>query len=170
MSASKRYPRICFFLMLQFAGVVAAARTDGQVVQLPTFRTFSYSGSVLVPDSGTASLGGVGRSVSRSSSSSSFGPRGRNLGGVNSLGGAGVSATIIDLEAMDRAILDQSPTIDRKDRVEEGKALVRHGRTMFRAGRYSASHASYQMAIQLLDGRLKRLAQSEYARVFPTRD
>ncbi len=49
------------------AGLAAAALFAGelaaQVVQLPTFSTFTYRGSVMVPDGGTLSVGGVTRSA-----------------------------------------------------------------------------------------------------------
>lgn len=86
-----------------------AERSDAQipqVVQLPSFSTFRYSGAVSVPDGGTASLGGVRRSGSFSSSSG-FGPfRSRVRGGFASASGLSVSARIIDLDEMDRQLLN----------------------------------------------------------------
>ncbi|KAA1257799.1 hypothetical protein LF1_02890 [Rubripirellula obstinata] len=76
------------------------SNASAQVIQLPTVRTFSYSGPVLVPDSGSAYLGGVNRSAVSSQR------RGlsRNFGQANAASGAVVSATIIDLDEMDRQI------------------------------------------------------------------
>lgn len=161
------------------------------VVQLPSFHTFSYRGSVLVPDGGTTSLGGVKRSAT------GYNHRGwnRGYGSVNSTSNASVSARIIDLAEMDRQILGGSPqeflrrmraeeqhaiaaglpvgTTARQtqatlSRTEEGKALVRFARQEYREGRKSSSIQAYGMAINQLDGRLKTLAVAEFRRVFGT--
>lgn len=79
--------------------------TEAQVVQLPAYRSFSYAGGALVPDGGVSYLGGSGYfsqgSISRGgpflgSRSIGFG------GGVNV---ASVSVNVIDLDALDEAIL-----------------------------------------------------------------
>ncbi len=168
------------------------------VVQLPSFHTFSYRGSVLVPDGGTTSLGGVKRSAT------GFNHRGwnRGYGSVNSTSNASVSARIIDLAEMDRQILGgspqeflrrmraeeqqaiatglpvattgrqtqatRSPAASTLSRTEEGKALVRFARQEYREGRKSSSIQAYGMAINQLDGRLKTLAVAEFRRVFGT--
>ena len=167
-------------------------------VQLPSFHTFSYGGSVLVPDGGTTSLGGVKRSAT------GYNRRGwnRGYGSANSTSNASVSARIIDLAEMDRQILGGSPeeflrrmrTQERQigvvglsrdasglssqrtripaasplSRIEEGKALVRFARQEYREGRKSSSIQAYGMAINQLDGRLKTLAISEFRQVFGT--
>jgi hypothetical protein len=142
---------------------------SSQVVQLPTTHTFSYSGSVWVPDSGSTYLGGVNRSATASR---------RSLGwhsGGQSIGSSGVvaSATIIDLAEMDRQIRRVDIRHDRQaaadqaaQRTEEGKRLVRFARTQFLAGNKSTSRNAYDVAISLLDGRLRNLAIAEYRRVF----
>lgn len=162
---------------IQIAAVVVMlgiGNASAQVVQLPSFRTFSYSGSVLVPDSGSAYLGGVNRSAI-SSQRRGFGGRGfgRSLGQSSSASSAVVSATIIDLDEMDREIrsADISAGIHR-DAVlraamaakaqEEGKQLVRFARHQYRAGKLSSSRNAYQVAISVLDGQLKQLAIAEY--------
>jgi hypothetical protein len=79
-----------------------------QVVQLPSIRNFSVSGGAIVPDGGTTSLGGVGYATSQSNSAG-WGPYAiRN--GSSSVGGASVavSASIIDLQALDEAILGRA--------------------------------------------------------------
>src|SRR5690349_8882622 len=43
-------------------GILLVSPATAQVVQLPSFETFSVQTSVLVPDSGAAYLGGVNRS------------------------------------------------------------------------------------------------------------
>ncbi len=83
----------------------SATIVSAQVVQLPGQHAFSSSGSVLVPDGGTADLGGIGRS-SQGSVQSGFGPLSNRASG-SSRGGStmSVSVRIIDLEALDEAIL-----------------------------------------------------------------
>ena len=92
---------------LSFAIAVASAiQCQAQVVQLPAVGTFSVSTTVSVPDQGTASLGGVGRS-SYGTTSRGAGPlASRASGGQSSASSVSVSATIIDLAAMDEAILN----------------------------------------------------------------
>lgn len=79
---------------------------QAQVVQQPSFRTFSYTGGAWVPDQGTASLGGS--TYSRTGSTSrGWGPYAPRAAG-GSLGGSSLSAsvTIIDLDALDQAMLN----------------------------------------------------------------
>lgn len=142
------------------------------VVQLPSFHTFSYSGSVVVPDGGSTSLGGVRSSAM--SSQRRLG--GRSVGWMQSNAQASVSATIIDLNEMDRQILGASPKefarrgqavrAQPADPVEEGKALVRYARRQYKEGKESQSFVTYQMAIAILDGQLHDLAVAEFRRVF----
>ena len=151
------------------------------VVQLPTFHTFSYRGSVLVPDGGTTSLGGVKRSAT------GYNRRGwnRGYGSVQSNSQASISANIIDLNEMDRQILGASPreflrraraqdlaggSVQRStlSHTEEGKALVRFARQEYQAGRKSSAMNAYTMAIEKLDGRLRSLAESEFRRLYGT--
>lgn len=191
----------CTLLGRLFPMICGASLCHAQlpsVVQLPSFHTFSYGGSVVVPDGGTTSLGGVKRSAT------GYNHRGwnRGYGSVNSTSNASVSARIIDLAEMDRQILGGSPkeflrrlraqeqqaiatglpvaatvrqTPEMRNsksavlsRTEEGKALVRFARQEFREGRKSSSIQAYGMAINQLDGRLKTLAVAEFRRVFGT--
>ena len=79
------------------------------VIQLPSFGTFSYSGSVLVPDSGGAYLGGVNRSA-MGVNRRGFGPfQNRAFGGVASSNSLTAHAKVIDLAEMDRQILGYDP-------------------------------------------------------------
>lgn len=86
-----------------------------QIVQQPSFRNFSYSGSAWVPDGGTASLAstyatGTGR-VSRG-----WGPYSRaNMGGTTGTGLMSVSVDVIDLQALDEAILNINAKPDPSD-------------------------------------------------------
>ena len=151
----------------------------GQTVQLPSFETFSYSGSVLVPDSGTAFLGGN----KSSSFGSSRGGLQRGFGSSQSISQATASAAIIDLAEMDRQILGGTPEqfLQREREREKsgaapssmmvdpdyrGKAIVRYARAQYRQGNTSAAFAGYQQAIAVLSPQLKRLATAEFKRVF----
>jgi len=83
---------------------IAGTTSAQQVVQQPTIGSLSINSSVLVPDQGSAFLGGT------SSAGAGQSQRGglvtnRAFGNRSAWGGASVSATIIDLQEMDRAIL-----------------------------------------------------------------
>lgn len=82
---------------------------QGAVVQLPSYSTFGVNTSVSVPDRGSVSLGGIGRS---SIGSTAFGPSAglRNRGFGRNLSGSvtSVRATIHDFDALDRATLERA--------------------------------------------------------------
>ena len=99
--------------------VVVAMTNDGSAqapttIQLPTFRQFRVDSSVMVPVGGSASLGGVRRSQTGVTNrgvpivgrvpgiGGAFNNRG--IGFTDGTAQARVHATLIDLEAMDRAI------------------------------------------------------------------
>lgn len=166
--------RVLTLLTMTFLAL-SQTRSFGQlpsVVQLPSFQTFSYSGSVLVPDRGTTALGGVRSSAMASRRT----PFGRSFAATHSNAQLSISATIIDLEEMDRQILGDSPrdfvrnqqrsSTKRADPTEEGKALVRYARRQYRDGNQSQAFATYRMAIACLDGRLQELAIVEFRRIF----
>lgn len=99
--------KLTVFAALGFAAILAG-RANAQVVQLPSFRNFSYSGGALVPDAGSASL--AGNSYARSGSvSNGWGPYGTRASG-SSFGTTNSSASvqIIDLQALDEAILSSN--------------------------------------------------------------
>ncbi len=122
--------------MIQRLGFLAAlmlvvlAVRDGlaQVVQLPTFRSFSVGTSVLVPDRGSAYLGGVNRAASGHVRHGvplvSKTPGEGRLGGANASGsavsaaGVSVTATIIDHREWDAAVLAEAQAL-RAARGEE---------------------------------------------------
>ncbi|WP_442508979.1 hypothetical protein SH528x_000523 [Novipirellula sp. SH528] len=150
-----------------------------QTVQLPSIETFSYSGSVLVPDSGTAFLGG-NKSASFGSNRSGLQ---RGFGSSQGLSQATASATIIDLTEMDRQILGGTPEqfLQREREREKsgtatspmtldpdyrGKALVRYARAQYRQGNTSAAFNGYRQAIAVLSPHLRNLATAEFKRVF----
>ncbi len=151
------------------------------VVQLPSFSTFRFNGTVVVPDSGGAYLGGVKRYASGTAR------RGRGLGhGIGAgLGNSGMSvhATIIDLDEIDRQILGGTPEeFLRRERQKEarqggksqvasdpdaeGKALVRYARRMYREGNHSKAFDGYLVAMDVLSPQLRDLAAAEFRRVF----
>jgi len=95
----------------------AGARGQGVAVQLPTYSFFSTRTTVVVPDRGSAYLGGVKRARS---GMSRFGapllPFGnRSLGFSRSATGARVSVFVHDFEAMDEYLLSQ-PTAWKQKR------------------------------------------------------
>lgn len=78
-----------------------------QVVQLPSVQTFGATGAVSVPDSGTGYLGGNSRM--RSGTNVTSGGVGRNRSSASQVGAGSMSMTavVVDLQAMDEAILNQ---------------------------------------------------------------
>lgn len=77
-------------------------------VQLPTFSQFTITTTVSVPDRGGAYLGGLN---SGASNSSRLGPgpiHNRSLSSSRTASGISVSATIIDHDELDRAILAEA--------------------------------------------------------------
>jgi hypothetical protein len=74
-------------------------------VQLPTFSFFTVQTTVSVPDGGGAYLGGINRGAS-GSTMRGIGPlKNRAIGSARAASGVSVSATIIDHEEIDRALL-----------------------------------------------------------------
>ncbi len=111
-----------FFLMTQLSLMtlsVALAAAPGSsfaqqggpiTLQLPTFSSFTVSTSVLVPDRGRTPLGGVGRGASgRASFHPPLLPGAVGLGLARQSSTVGVSATIHDMQALDRAALNNAP-------------------------------------------------------------
>lgn len=151
------------------SGDLASAQLP-TTVQLPSFSSFSYQGTVVVPDSGGAYLGGVNRSAT------GLNRRGLSRGFGSSLGhsGASVHATIIDHNEIDRQLLGADPrelarskSVRKKaDPDAEGKALVRYARQKYREGKKSQSFDTYRMAINVLRPGLRELAVKEFERVF----
>ncbi|MEM1227176.1 MAG: hypothetical protein AAGJ40_15865 [Planctomycetota bacterium] len=95
-------------VMLATAFVLLSHHAWSQVVQLPSTRIFSYSGSVAVPDRGATYLGG--------NSSAALGPGGSAL----STRSLHAHATIIDLDAMDRQILGTDDALAEPRRMASG--------------------------------------------------
>jgi len=172
--------------MVIFLAYLIACQTQAfcQIIQLPSFHSFSYSGTVVVPDGGTTSLGGnTYSSSSRSQRSGLFpGPIARS--GQSQFGNAAATATIIDHQAIDQQLLGQSrrQMIDRQeainrqvdrqergmktaDRTEEGKSLVRYARSLYEQRRYADARDAYEMAVAILDPSLQKHAIAEMRRL-----
>lgn len=106
---------------------IFAGTAHSQVVQLPSVRNFSYSGGAWVPDSGSASLAG-NYSARSGSVSSGWGPYGTRASG-SSFGTSNSSASvqIIDLQALDNAILSSNvanPNAHVRTASTTGRSLV----------------------------------------------
>lgn len=140
-------------------------------VQLPSFHSFSYRGTVVVPDGGTAYLGG------NKTSATGLNQRGLSRGFGSGQGNSQATATvrIIDHGEIDRQLLGGTKEeflrsgrgrVTTVDPNEEGKALVRYARKQYREGKRTASFDTYQMAIRILRPGLRELAKNEFKRVF----
>lgn len=142
--STRRRPTLLGLSLLVLSGIPSSAAA--QVVQLPTLRQFGIGTTIVVPDRGTAILGGVSRGAwSRTS-------RGTPLLGTipgigrpfrqDAIGGsvgtsqAAVTATILDLEELDRAVLEEGQRL-RESRAQEKAA---------RAGIESPSEAQRRRA------------------------
>ena len=122
--------------LLTLSSVVVQA----QVVMLPTQRIFSASGSVLVPDRGTAHLGSV--RWAREGSTTRGVPGLAQLPGVGRLfrnqaysremgtSGAAVTVTIIDLHELDQQVMGQAqvrlPSPEEQEIARKAEFLARN--------------------------------------------
>lgn len=84
--------------VLGFFGAIPTAY--GQIVQIPSMGTFSISSSGAIPDRGTGTLGGNRSSIGSSAPGA--------LGQSSSASSATVSATVIDLDELDKMIRSQA--------------------------------------------------------------
>lgn len=78
---------------------------NGTSVQLPTFSFFSISTSVLVPDHGSMTIGGMNSGTAAQASSGLPVLGQRSLGTTHGVGSMSVGVQIHDLKAMDRELL-----------------------------------------------------------------
>ncbi len=168
-------PRQLIWLSLAVGALTPAT---AQTIQLPTIHRFGYSGSVLVPDGGTSSLGSYNSASQSGSQSGWLVPRWDTRSASVNSAGASITASIIDHEQMDRELLGQSAAELRNElrrqsprpkptmqAIEEGKSLVRYARTLVKQGRYRAARQAYLTALPLLDQRLRELALQEMNRL-----
>lgn len=94
----------------EFSLGLAQQPLPATTVQLPTFSQFTVITTVSVPDGGTAYLGGVGRGADRNVTRGMGPLRNRGLSSSREASGVSVSATIIDHDEIDRAILAEAAT------------------------------------------------------------
>ena len=113
MPTRNNQPLHCFMILCCAALVVSTGTQNGlaQVAQLPEYRVFWTTGSVMVPDRGMTQLGSIyrdssafgGRRVTR------FGPWRTQWSDYNTSAiSSSVSATIIDHREWDRAVLQEA--------------------------------------------------------------
>jgi hypothetical protein len=182
---------------LVLAGLLlgAAAPAVAQVVQLPTFQSIGYSGTVWVPDSGAAFLGGLNQ---RRSAVASRGPLLPNFSAsqIVEAGGMVVKVDVVDPRALDRELKIDSHQAARHrgaphrmadlrgerdrttagpsvsdlstppdDRLAKGKWLVRRARAALDDRLPQVARIYYLQALPLLPPELQALAQAELNRV-----
>ncbi len=102
-----RNSRTSIFTLLAVAVFALLPVSDGlsQIVQLPSTGTFTLQTSALVPDSGSANLGGNQR---YSAGSQSIGPGSLAYGASSTAASVTARATIIDLNELDLMIRSQA--------------------------------------------------------------
>lgn len=97
---------LAFSLVVVFLSEATLRAQAPAVVQLPSYSVFGVATSVSVPDRGSISLGGVGRSSTGSRAfSPALGPGNRAFGRNTNMSNATLHATIHDFDALDRATL-----------------------------------------------------------------
>jgi len=113
LATSSTLQTVTFYLMLFVASFCFAHRTQAQVVQLPSTRQVSVSTAVEIPDGGSISLGGIGRSAALSAQrqASHFGSK--QTGRYGSGSGNVAIAKVIDLNELDRIILQEAQSPGR---------------------------------------------------------
>ncbi len=115
-------------LLTLLLGTTLTVPAFGQqlVVQQPVLGTTSVASSVVVPNGGRVFLGGAS-SAQLSRSRFGFGQPGSSLGLSRSSNSMSVGVTVIDLRAMDEAILNSVP-----DRSEPASRFARHAAAISR--------------------------------------
>ncbi|MEO9595871.1 hypothetical protein [Rhodopirellula bahusiensis] len=135
--------------------IIGTETLPAQVVQLPSVRRFSSTSSMLIPDQGTGSIGGVSSYQSGRSSRGGFSPGGA-FGGVTRAGNASVSVTIIDHDEIDRRLLGEfDPRQFARDQTQQEtiadvKALVQNARRLLEAGDRLRAQGAYELALHRL--------------------
>ncbi len=162
----------------------SAQVTQVQTVQLPTFHFFGTSTTVVVPTQGTISMGSIGGSTR-----TRFDRVGSGTVGVDSFsGGLLLSATVIDLAEMDRAVLAEAARrrgadvdvlgrpvdVDRISArpiaihpVERQRAAtyLRRGRTAEAAGQPEVAKVFYRRVVKHGSAREKRIAEARLTQI-----
>ena len=91
-------------------GLLGNQGVHAQVIQLPSYHVFGIGTSVLVPDQGSAVLGGVNRALSGQSSRGWPLPGSSTRSHVRGSRSAQVQVTILDHREWDAAVLAQAAT------------------------------------------------------------
>lgn len=170
---------VILLLSVSLSGATAMA----QVVQLPTFSSVGYSGTVWVPDQGSASLAGSGFDWGSWSSRNGMLPN-FSTNRLVEAGGVVVNVEVVDPRALDRELRIDVALAQRRreqavaetssrpvslqppdDPVEKGKWLVRRARAALADRLPQVARIYYQQALPLLTPELQRLAQQELNRL-----
>jgi len=138
--------RVMFYALSCWVIVFIRCEAQQVAVQLPTFNQFGVSTTVVVPDRGSMYLGGINRSsLGRSSfgqghfSPGLLGFGNRGFGRTSSASGLSVSATIIDHNEIDRALLAEAAR-------RRGAPFDIHGRPVANAPRLPRDHVGQRWA------------------------
>jgi len=132
--------RVCVAWLAVFfvaaGGAAAQAQPPGVAVQLPTFSHFSSSSTVVVPDRGSAYLGGIKRAATGRNEFGTpwlpFRPfRNSAIGSERSASSLRVTATIHDFDAMEDWLESQPTSISRSLRGQQpASAIAALGKTL----------------------------------------
>jgi len=112
MSLARGFIAVATVFGLIFCAVTSwcPAQQPATTVQLPTFSVFTVQTTISVPDGGGAYLGGL-KSGASNSSRLGVGPfQHRAMSGTRAASGVSVSATVIDHDEIDRALLAEAAT------------------------------------------------------------
>ena len=121
-------PSVVYFFA---AGIcfLTTSFAQAQVVQLPSYRNFSYSGGALVPDQGSAAIAGNSY-ASSGTVSRGWGPYStRASGSTFGTSQSSVSVQIIDLRALDDAILSSNVDPSAAAKPVIGQSAIRGSST-----------------------------------------
>ncbi len=131
------HPQLFFGTLIGTAFLITvtlpSSNASGQVLQLPTYRTFGAGTTIWVPDRGVVEFGRISRGrmgvtsrgVPGLSHLPGVGPLFTSRGVGISLGTTSTSATVtvLDLEAMDREVLQEGARIrESRRRAEQAQA------------------------------------------------
>ncbi|MEM8943727.1 MAG: hypothetical protein AAGD11_00980 [Planctomycetota bacterium] len=135
-------------LLCPLCAGVCAQPVGNVTVQLPTFEQFGVSTTVVVPDRGTLSLGGVNSSGlgSRQFAPGVPGLGSRAIGRASSSAGMSIRATIIDHDEIDRALLAEAAR-------RRGDVVDIRGRAVADAPRLPLTTPTHRAAARARDGR-----------------
>lgn len=140
---------LCLGTACAWTAPAAAQAPGGITVQLPTYNFFTTQTSVMVPDRGGTSLGGVSRSSGgRREFGPPFLPGNRAFGSATSGGSMEVNVVVHDLQAMDEALLGGAGAGGGGGGAQAGGALASAApeRPVFRVGGTASDAAPNSLA------------------------